>query len=110
MMRSIVADVLERVDIRSLDWEAKVFLAEGAYRSFDDEGRARELIEGVPQPRLVEYGSRTESAWDAFLHRFRLNRLLHVFSDLVSPEEEVVPDAPDPKDQAVSYFERAIVR
>lgn len=110
MAESIVADVMEKIDTGSLDPKAKVVLAEGVYRILGDEQSARALISGVLQPGLVEYAGRTEPAWGDFLHRFRLNRLRYVFGDHTSTEQEVVPDAPDPQDQAVVYFERALVR
>lgn len=110
MTRSVVTDVIERIDAEGLDFEARVILAEGVYRGLDDEGRARDLLAGVPQPSLVEYGGGNKPAWNAFLHRFRLNRLLYALHGDVSPEEEVVPDAQDHEDQPVTYFERALVR
>ena len=109
-MRSVVADVVEGIEVDNLDSKAKVILAEGVYRDLNDEERARRLISGVQQPRSVEYGGRTDPAWNDFLHRFRLNRLLYALCDHNFSEEEVVPDAQDQENQPVTYFERALVR
>ncbi len=110
MAEGVVADVVEKIDAASLEPKEKVVLAEAVYQILNNEQGARELISSVSQPELVEYAGRTEPAWPDFMHRFRLNRLRYVYGDRTSTEQEVVPDAPDPEDQAVAYFERALVR
>ncbi len=107
--RSLERVVAEAGSI-DLDPEARVALAEGVYRIVGNVEQARAYISDVRQPELAKWESYTEPGLTPFIQRFRLNRLLFALGEQRLPEEEIVPDAPDPRDQIVSYFERGLCR
>lgn len=87
--------------------EALVAVAECVYRILGDEQQARELLKDIPQPELKRDAYPSGSKLQPFLQRFRLNRLLYALGDQ-KPITEIVPDASDPHDEGLVYFERSL--
>ncbi len=101
---------VEEARSMDLDSEARTTLAQGIYRILGDEELARGYVSTVRQPELASWDSYRESGLSPFLQRFRLNRVLFALGDQRLSEEEIVPDALEPGNQIVAYFERALCR
>jgi hypothetical protein len=95
------------VRVAGLNPEALLAAAEGVYRLLADEEGARALLQYVPQPNLRTDFFLSTSGLQPFLQRFRLNRLLHILGEQRLPAE-IIPDSPEPREQGMVYFERAL--
>jgi energy-coupling factor transporter ATP-binding protein EcfA2 len=105
--KQLVVETLYKVDESNLGSEERVMLAEGVYRVLGDMEHARKCLQNVPQPGLVTDNILRDSGLRPFLHRFRLNRLLHALGDQ-RPPSEIILDADKPPYQGSVLFERAI--
>ena len=101
-------ETLKNVNSLELNNEGRLILAEGIYRILGDKEKAQELLQNVPQPRLVTDFLSDNEGIEPFLYRFRLNRLLYVFGNN-QPPEEIIPDPQESRDYGMVLFERAIV-
>ncbi len=104
--RTLLEDVTRKAQTLRLGSQARVAIAESAYRVLGDLDQARTWIENLPQPALVSV-IQSDLGLQPFLQRFRLNRLLSTLGSQRSPTE-IVPDAQEKSHQGMVYFERAI--
>jgi hypothetical protein len=93
---AVLRQAFERGEISQsvLNPEARVALAQGYLRLPGDADAARQVLEGVGQPRpvsLMTHGH--DGGWRPFNQRFALNRVLGALGDQ-RPLHEVVPDVP----------------
>ena len=82
-------------------------LAEGVYRLQGDCELASVLIADVNQPKLRTDLITAPSGLEPFSQRFRLNRLMYVLGEGLSPSA-VVLDTSDPRDRGLVLFERGL--
>ena len=106
--RYFLEAVLKTASGFDLDPEERVALAEGTFRILRDEDETRKWLRNVPQPRLrTDVIVSHDPSLEPFSQRFRLNRLLYALGDRRS-SAEMVPDPSNPREQGMTYFERAL--
>ena len=102
----LLEHVVQKAQSLHMGAQARVALAERIYRVLGDLDQVRIWVEDLPQPELAT-AINLDLGVQPFLQRFRLNRLLYTLGSQASPKE-IVPDAQDPDQQGMVYFERAI--
>ena len=100
--------ILDVVDPATRDEEERVLVAEWVFRILRDVEETQRWLAGLEQPEIPKEIS-SQSGFEPFKLRFRLNRLLYALGSNTGVTS-LVPDSDDPKLHLTVLFERAVCK
>ena len=105
--KSFLVKVLKQKRMGKVGPQCRTVLAEACYLVLADKEQAEKWLDSVGQPDIQRHVLSYEKGMNPFLFRFRLNRMLYALGKRQSLKQ-LVPDAEDPKEQVLVYFERHV--